>query len=98
MHVLKEATESSKIEGIQTNMDEALLEREDVPLNKRDDWDEVQNYIAAMNLAIGRLDKLPFSSLLIKEAHAILIQGVRGKHKLPAALMALFKFTRLNSP
>lgn len=41
MHVLKEATQSNKIEWTQTNMDEALLEKEDLPLDKRDDWDEV---------------------------------------------------------
>jgi len=83
MHVLKEATQSSKIEGTQTNMDEALLEKEDIPLDKRDDWEEVQNYIQAMELAVKQLDQLPFSSRLIKESHKILLQGVRGEKKQP---------------
>ena len=83
MHVLKEATQSSKIEGTQTNMDEALLEKEDLPLDKRDDWEEVQNYIKAMEWAIEHLDKLPFSSRLIKETHRVLLQGVRGEKKQP---------------
>lgn len=83
MHVLKEATQSSKIEGTQTNMEEALLDREDIPLDKRDDWEEVQNYIKAMESAIIALEKLPFSSRLIRETHKVLLQGVRGEKKQP---------------
>src|SRR6056297_3746511 len=83
MHVVKEATQSSKIEGTQTNVDEALLGKEDIPIDKRDDWEEVQNYISALEWAIKALDELPFSSRLIKETHRVLLQGVRGEKKQP---------------
>ncbi len=83
MHVLKEATQSSKIEGTKTNIEDALLNKEDVDKEERDDWEEVQNYISALDIAVLSLQELPFSSRLIKKTHQTLLKGVRGKHKLP---------------
>lgn len=85
MHVIKEATQSSKIEGTRTNMDEALLEKEDIPIEKREDWEEVQNYIKALDWAVKELNQLPFSSRLIRGTHKILLQGVRGEKKQPGS-------------
>jgi len=83
MHIAKEATQSSKIEGTQTQMEEVFLKRADIQVEKRDDWEEVQNYIQAMNEAVNMLHTLPFSSRLIRQAHKILMHGVCGKDKQP---------------
>lgn len=83
MYVLKEATVSSRIEGTQTNMEEALLAEKDISPEQRNDWREVNNYVTAMNNALDNLATLPLSSRLLRQAHADLMQSVRGEHKLP---------------
>jgi Fic family protein len=83
MHVYKEGTKSSKIEGTQTNIDEAVQKEEYIQQEKKDDWLEVQNYVEAINQAIVSLNELPLSNRLLKQTHRMLMQGVRGAHKMP---------------
>lgn len=83
LHVTKEAVVSSRIEGTQTNMDEALLDEDEIAPERKNDWIEVNNYIKALNTAIEELERLPISGRLLKQTHSILLESVRGEHKLP---------------
>lgn len=83
LHVTKEAVVSSRIEGTQTRIDEAFLRADEIAPERKGDWQEVTNYIQAVNRAIKELQKLPISSRLIRQTHNTLLQSVRGEHKQP---------------
>ena len=59
------------------------MQEQEVDPDKRNDWREVNNYIDALNKSVAHLNSLPLSSRLLRQAHKILLQGVRGKYKLP---------------
>ncbi len=83
MHVAKEATKSSKIEGTQTEIEEVIKKESEIAPERKDDWKEVQNYIETMNTSIKELKNFTLSTRMLKNAHKFLMTGVRGRHKNP---------------
>ena len=86
MSVAKEAIDSNLIEGTKTEIDEVVLPQTVIPPIRQADLQEVHNYIAAVNFAIAKLSELPLCIRLLKEAHKILLSGVRGQNKAPGEI------------
>ena len=81
MHVRKEALLSSQIEGTQCTLDDIF--NPNIENNTNLNVSDVVNYIKATEYALNRLQSLPLCNRLIKETHAVLMEGVRGQEKSP---------------
>ena len=81
MYVRKEALLSSQIEGTQVTLEDILDPM--IELNTNRDIEDVINYINAANSALKMLRNLPLCNRLIREAHRILMKGLRGQDKNP---------------
>ena len=82
----QEAVLSSKIEGTQATLGEVLefeAAEESATGDKRDDILEVLNYRKALRSAVDDMKERPLSQRLIRDAHRVLMQGVRGRNKTP---------------
>lgn len=81
MYVRKEALMSSQIEGTQATLEDVLDPM--IEANTNRNVADVVNYIKATEFAVKRLHELPLCNRLIKETHAVLMEGVRGQEKSP---------------
>ncbi len=86
----QEAVLSSKIEGTHVTMGEVLeIEAgggdEKFTQPKRDDAEEVLNYRHALRACTAQMEHHPLTQHMLRGAHGLLMQGVRGRDKKPGS-------------
>lgn len=84
MYARKEALLSSQIEGTQCTFDD-LLSPSQTQLHHKDVADVV-NYVRAVARGVELLKKMPLCTRLLRQVHAVLLDGVRGTEKNPGEL------------
>ena len=84
-YLRREAVASTRIEGTQASLAEVYdAEAGDKPFDA--DVEEVVNYVRAMEYGLERLHTLPISVRLLREMHATILAGVRGRDRQPGEL------------
>ena len=84
-YLRREAVASTRIEGTQASLADVFdAEASEQPLGA--DVEEVVNYVRAMEIGLQRLETLPLSTRLIREMHAVILAGVRGRERQPGQL------------
>lgn len=78
----REAVLSSRIEGTQATLSDLMLFEIDQEEPAHSDVREVANYVIAMEFLLGRQRSAPIGLWLLREAHRILMTGVRGEHAM----------------
>lgn len=84
-YLRREAVASTRIEGTQASLLDVFdAEASEQPLTA--DVEEVVNYVHAMEAGLVRLRTLPVSTRLIREMHAVILAGVRGRDRQPGEI------------
>ncbi|MCK9266158.1 Fic family protein [bacterium] len=86
IYIIKEATLSSRIEGTKIEIEEVVLPKEEIIPASMDGWEEVENYVKAVNYGVAKLEKLPLCIRLVSDVHKVLLSGVKGKKKQPGII------------
>ncbi len=87
--IRKEALLTSQIEGTQATLTDLFDEEAGFKLSNTDDVEEVTNYLRAFRWVQDQLRDpkgLPISVRLLRHAHRLLLDGVRGAGKQPGKL------------
>ena len=99
----QEAVLSNRIEGTQTTLTEVLtfeaegdLSDESTPHNA--DMREVLNYRLSLYRAVEMMERIPLSQRLVREAHQVLMQGVRGHDMAPGEYRRLPNSVWIGAP
>jgi len=83
----REAVLSSRIEGTRASLVDLFAFEVEPPLfaepERSDDVQEVGNYVRALEHSMARLEELPISQRLLREMHAVLMEGMRGQQRDP---------------
>lgn len=88
MCMRRESLLSSRIEGVESTLQEVLI-TESKPLSPtapRGGAREVINYVNAMRHGIGQLPQSPLSIRMLNDVHTVLFQGLRGYPFVPGKL------------
>jgi Fic family protein len=83
MYARKEAALSSQIGGTQATFSDLIKAEAGMADEVPNDVKEIENYIRAINYGFERVETLPLSLRLIREIHAVLMEGVKGENKTP---------------
>ncbi|MEV6606633.1 Fic/DOC family N-terminal domain-containing protein [Kutzneria sp. NPDC051319] len=81
--VRREAVLSSRIEGTVATLSDLVRYEVEPAAVQADDVAEVYNYVSAMEHVLKPDRRLPLSLPLLREAHEILLSGVRGGYATP---------------
>lgn len=87
--IRREALLTSQIEGTQATLTDLFDEEAGFAISNTDDVEEVTNYLRAFRCVQDNLrtpNGLPISVRLLREAHRLLLDGVRGAGKQPGEL------------